>query len=512
VTHTAVQPALVEADKSDRRFCTHHLNADLKSRSIRGGAVTISAQAIKFALQMGSTAVLARLLTPNDFGLVAMVAAFTGFVALFKDLGLSMATVQRAEITHAQVSTLFWINVALSTLLMCIAAALAPGVAWFYGEPRLIWIMLAVASTFILGGLSAQHTALLQRQMRFGALAIIEIAALVGGMAAGVLLAWWSFGYWALVAMAAVSELVTMALCWGLSGWKPGLPRRDCAVGPMLAFGGNLTGAGVLNYFGSNFDNVMIGWWWGSGPLALYSKAYGLLTLPLRQVNAPVAAVAIPAMSRAVGDPARYRCAYLRTVEQITLVTAPGIALMIVCSDMVVSVLLGPQWSEAATIFSILGVAALVLPVWNSTGWVFVSQDRMRELLHFQALDFLAKITSILAGLRWGGIGVAVGVGIRYYVMLPVLFRTLGRHGPIRESDLYRSIALPLGIAGICLIGLILFRYLAAPSNNLLGLCGAIGITGVLATASLIVWPAGRASLRSLMDTAGMMAGFKSIP
>src|SRR5687768_196555 len=113
MTQTAV-PLLSLASERDRHFRTDHLMADLKGRSIRGGVVTLSAQAVKFCLQLGSTAVLARLLTPADFGLIAMVAAFVGFVELFKDLGLSVATIQRAEITHQQVSTLFWINVALS--------------------------------------------------------------------------------------------------------------------------------------------------------------------------------------------------------------------------------------------------------------------------------------------------------------------------------------------------------------------------------------------------------------
>ncbi len=149
-------------------FDTEYLKADLKGRSVRGGAVTMAAQGIKFFLQIGSTVVLARLLTPEDFGLIAMVTAVTGFVMMFKDMGLSMATVQRAEIDHAQISTLFWINVVLSLAFMLLTATLAPAIAWFYSEPRLTWITLALAGAFIFSGFTVQHQALLRRQMNFG--------------------------------------------------------------------------------------------------------------------------------------------------------------------------------------------------------------------------------------------------------------------------------------------------------------------------------------------------------
>src|SRR5690606_19203223 len=171
-------------DSRDAYFDTEHLTKHLRRRTMRGGAITVSSQGVKFALRLGSTAVLARLLTPADFGLIAMVTVVTGFVEMFKDAGLSMATIQRERITHAQVSTLFWINVALSALIMLLIAALAPAIAWFYGEPRLLPITLALSGTMIFGGLAVQHQALLRRQMQFGRLATIEITSMAAGIAA----------------------------------------------------------------------------------------------------------------------------------------------------------------------------------------------------------------------------------------------------------------------------------------------------------------------------------------
>jgi uncharacterized membrane protein len=159
-----------------------HLKADLRGRSVRGGILTVIGQGVGFILQIISTVVLARLLTPADYGLVAMVAAVSGLVQIFADAGLSQATIQRPEVNHRQVSTLFWINVGFSFLLMVVLSALAPALAWFYGEPRVALITLVVAGTFLFGGLTVQHDALLRRQMRFFSLTVRDIAASVVGV------------------------------------------------------------------------------------------------------------------------------------------------------------------------------------------------------------------------------------------------------------------------------------------------------------------------------------------
>ena len=178
-----IRPAEAEEEERNREHIkTDHLLPDLKRRTISGGVVTVSAQATKFALSLVSTMILARLLTPRDFGLVAMVTTVTSFLIVFKDAGLSIATVQREKITHAQVSNLFWINLGVSALGALILAALSPIIAWFYHDSRVTPIMLVFSTAFLIAGFRVQHLALLKRQMRFKAIAIIE----VGSMATGV--------------------------------------------------------------------------------------------------------------------------------------------------------------------------------------------------------------------------------------------------------------------------------------------------------------------------------------
>ena len=208
----ARSPALDEEERNREHIQTDHLLPNLKRRTISGGAVTISSQAAKFGLTLGSTMILARLLTPRDFGLVAMVTAVTGFLAVFRHAGLSTPTVQRENLTHAQVSNLFWINLATSGLCALIIAALSPAMAWFYRDPRITYITLVLSTTFLIGGFRVQHLALLKRQMRFKAIALIEVGSMATGVIVGIIMALLHCGYWSLVGSTLATEIAAFSL------------------------------------------------------------------------------------------------------------------------------------------------------------------------------------------------------------------------------------------------------------------------------------------------------------
>ncbi len=215
----------------DRLFSTDHIERNLGRRSAQGAMITISERVVTVLLSLGGTAILARLLSLDDFGLVAMVGIVVGFVSIFRDAGLSMATVQQKTINRAQISTIFWFNVLLGLMLAVTLAALAPVVAWFYGRPELVGITLVTSTTFLLGGMMAQHQALLRRQMRFGVMASIRLAAQVVSVVVGVAAAWLGYGYWALVAGSVTMVLGTLIGSWIACPWLPGRPRRSGACG-----------------------------------------------------------------------------------------------------------------------------------------------------------------------------------------------------------------------------------------------------------------------------------------
>src|SRR5438046_2896514 len=182
--------------------------------------------------------------------------------------------------------------------------------------------------------------------------------------------------------------LVTVAGVWTACKWRPGLPTRGAGVRSMLAYGGNLTGFNVMTFFARNLDNALIGKFWGAYQLGVYSRAYQMLLMPMQQINAPFAAVAVPALSRLSDSPERYRAAYLKILQKIAMLTMPLVAFMIATSDWLVLFLLGAKWQEAGRIFMLLGIAAIIQPVTKTTWWLFSTQGRTRDLFHWAIISW----------------------------------------------------------------------------------------------------------------------------
>ncbi|MFB3431673.1 MAG: lipopolysaccharide biosynthesis protein [Phycisphaerales bacterium] len=425
------------SERFQKHFVTDHLVADLKGRSVRGGAVTLTAQVIKFVLQMGSTMVLARLLLPSDFGLIAMVTAIIGFVAMFKDAGLSMATVQRKDVTHEQVSTLFWINVSLSAAVMLLVAALAPAIAAFYSEPRLVWVTLALAGTMLFGGFTVQHQALLRRQMRFKALAVIEIASMAGGVGVAIAMALMDLGYWSLVGMTAATALTNAVLVWLLCDWRPGSPRRHSGVGEMVKFGGGLSLASLLSYAREQGPFIMIGWVFGPGLLAVYERAYRLLVLPLKQMMPPVSAVAIPVLSRLQEDEARFRSTARKLLYVAALCSIFPSAIAVVIAPELIQIFLGNQWKRSAIIFACLVPLAATQAVSAVMVWCITSTGRSLALVRFGFANASIALLTVGAGatygIEWAAAAFSCG-GV--FIRTPLLYLTVIRNTPITSKDL----------------------------------------------------------------------------
>jgi PST family polysaccharide transporter len=490
---------------SDLFFRVDHIKNDLKGKTVRGGAITIISQFMKLFLSMCSTIILARLLSPQDFGMIAMVTAITGFAIMFKDMGLSMATIQKANIDNEEISTLFWMNLIFSIFVFLLTVCFSPVIAWYYKEPKIVWITISISIGFILGGLSVQHQALLRRQMRFASLATIEITAQILGIIIGVVFALNGYKYWSLVAMQLTSAFTIAIGTWLFCPWYPARIFCIKKVGSMLAFGGNLTGFNIINYFARNLDNILIGRFFGAQQLGLYSKAYGLLLLPITQINAPFTAVAVPALSRLSDSPERYRRTYLRILEKITILTMPGVVLMIATSDWLVLLVLGPQWTAASSIFSVLGMVALIQPIANTTGWLFITQDRTWQQVQWGFIGGTLSIVSIIAGLPWGVMGVAASYSISgLFIRAPLLIWFVCQTGPIRAIDFYRT-STPAAFASLFVAALlVLFRNWVEISSPLVGLILALFITLLSTLLVLGVLPAGRIALRdgkSLFDS-----------
>jgi O-antigen/teichoic acid export membrane protein len=502
MAETPIAQRSSSADDPERHFRTDHLKDDLGRRSARAGAVTLGSQIAKFVISTASTIVLARLLTPQDYGLIGMVAILVNFVAMFQYMGLSTATIQWPELTHPQVSTLFWINTAMSTFIMLMMVALSPAVAWFYQEPRLIGITIGYALSIFITGLEIQHEALLNRQMRFTVLAVIDLVSLLAGIVVAFVAAWYGAGYWALVINQLTASLIRVGGVWTACRWRPGKPIRGAGVRPILSYGGNFTGTNLMIYFSRNLDNTLIGKFWGAQQLGLYAKAYQILLLPIQQIASPVANVAMPALSRLADSPERYRKAYLNIIEKLAMITMPGVVFMIATSDWLVLFLLGPQWIETGRIFMLLGIAAIIQPVSRTCWWLFATQGRVREMFHWSLIGGVIAIASILAGLPWGAVGVAASYAITDLCLYtPLLFWFAGRTGAIRTGDFYRTIA-PSACASLCALAVLLVsrQWLALIHPAILRLGIAFALTAIVSLLVFAALPAGRLAIQNFKE------------
>ncbi len=499
------QPERLEASQPDGRqhFRTDHLLPAIGKHTARGGVVMITAHGLRFALSIVATAIMARLVRPEDYGLIGMVAVAINFFGLFKDMGLSLATIQSAEVNFEQVSALFWINVAVSVVITIMMIAIAPAIAWFYGEPRVTWIALAMAPSFILGGIAVQSEALMRRQMRFFSLSAIGLISLISGYAVGITLALRGWAYWSLVfsqlALLGTNAVGVVLVCqW----WPARRANLTADTRAMLDFGGNITAYSILNYFSRNVDSLLIGKFWGSQQLGFYNKAFQLSALPTDQIDEPLSAVAIPSLSRLVQSESRYRQAYLRMLEKVMIVTMPVITWMIVTADWLVQVVLGPQWTYTGRILVFISAAALLHPAMNTVGWLFISQGRSREMFRLASISAPISFLSIIAGLFWGALGVAASYCVtRLLILIPFSFWSVGRSGPIRTSDLFR-ITVPFVFASGCalLAGLAL-RNVVNFGSSLVGLALEACFITVTMFVVLLVIPAGRFALMDLKNT-----------
>src|SRR5215475_9176872 len=381
---------------------------DLKTRAIRGGFAKIFSQGANFTLRIGSLMVLARLLDPKDFGLVGMVTAFTGVLNLFRDFGLSSATVQRAEVSDEQVSTLFWINTLVGVILSVLLVAAAPLVSVFYGEPRLLWVAIVLALGFFFNALGVQHSAMLQREMRFAALALIEVIALVVSIAVGIGMALKGFKYWSLVGMTISTPLVTSAMLWLATGWVPGGPRRKSGTQAMMKFGGTVTLNVLVVYVAYNLEKVLLGRFWGAETVGIYGRAYQLINIPTDNLNSAVGEVAFSVLARVQDDEIRRRNYFLKGYSLVLGLTVPITVACALFSPDLISVLLGPKWGSAVPIFRLLAPTILMFAMMNPFSWLLFSLGWVKRSLRIALVIAPLAISAYLIGLPFGPKGVAL--------------------------------------------------------------------------------------------------------
>ena len=352
------------------------------------------------------------MLMPEHFGLIGMVTAITVLIQRFQDIGLGDAIIQRKEISHEQVSTLFWVNLGICIFLSILVALSAKVVAWFYNDHRLTFITVAFALNFVCSGLSIQHQALLRRQMRFKQQSLIRIFSATFGLAVGIALALLGFDYWALVWKELARSFLSTVLAWSFCTWRPGLPVRNAGVGSMLKFGSNIAGYNTLFYLTHNLDSILIGKFFGVLPVGLYSRAKQLTAIPVIQLLEPLKNVSLPVLSALQDDPMTYRNYYVKMMAVILFVYMPSIVYIGIYAHPIVYIALGSQWMDAVPIFRLFAISLFASPIVTMYGLILLSSGQGRRYFLWGLFTNLSIIISFILCIKWGVLGIAASWSI----------------------------------------------------------------------------------------------------
>jgi PST family polysaccharide transporter len=382
-----------------------------------------------------------------------MVTAFTGVLTLFRDFGLSSAAVQRTTVTDEQISTLFWINMLLGAALALITLAIAPAIAAFYHEPALFAVTAVLAAGFLFNAAGIQHSALLQREMRFTALAVINVVSLTVGIAIAIYGAKVGYGYWALVLMTVTPPIISTLGFWLTTGWIPGVPRERAGIRSMMHFGGSLTLIGLLGYIANNADKVMIGRFWGVDAIGIYGRAYQIVSIPTDNLNSAIGEVAFSALSRLQNQPVHFRSYFLKGFSLVLGLTLPVTIACGLFADDIVSVFLGPRWNEAATMVRLLAPTIAIFAIINPLGWFLFSIGLVARGLKVAPVLAAVMITAYAVALPYGPKAVAFAYSAALTVwVIPHIWLCV--HGTvISVRDILLAVSRPLA-SGILAGGL----------------------------------------------------------
>jgi len=490
----------VPVDK-DAYFDTSSVLGTLKTSAISSGVAMGMQQGVTMLLSMVGVVVLARLLQPEDFGLVAVVFAVLTFARPLQEAGLSTAMIQREVISHAQVSNLFWANVLIGAVVTGILAGLSPLVAWFYDEPRLVHVMLALSVTFAVTGLSVQHIAILKRQMRFEHVAMIRIASEAIGIGVGIVMAVNQFGYWSLVAMAIGKPVAEMGMAWTLCRWRPQRPSASEGTWSLLSMGANLTVSGVLLCLARGVDSIVIGKWFGMEALGMYSRAAMLVKRPLDQVVGPVSSIIVPIFSRVQGDPERYRRVIFKIFDGLAVCSMPFSALLVALAEPVTLIILGQKWEQAAAVLGALALLSLYVPMVLVPECMLVSQGRGAEYLRLGIIGSIVTVLAFVVGGQFGVVQVAVSYVLACLaVQLPIAYWMAGGEGPVTSRDLWKRYVMHFPLWGIVCLATVVGRQAVEQDGPWMQMMAGIG-AGLVGAAIVMRWyPPSVRAVASLLE------------
>jgi PST family polysaccharide transporter len=425
---------------------------DIDRASVRGGLVSLTGRFGTTVVGLLSIAVMSRLLTPADFGIVAMATTFMALGEIFRDSGLTNAAIQAKDLSRGQRDNLWWINTGLGLAVGMAFALASPTIARFFHEPMVVWVSLALAVTFVMSGATTQHRASLVREMRFTAMALADVVSSAVGLVAAIIAALLGAGLWSLVTQTLVSGLVSTSAVLVIGGWVPRRYSRNEDMRGLLRFGIPMFGTAIVQYAASNLDSILLGRLLGSEILGEYNRAVRVARQPLNAIRSPLSIVALSTLSKQQNDTrllARYAQAG-QVLMGYPLVLISG--LLAIYSFEAVNFFLGPGWDSASTYLALIAIGEGLNTLAMTGGWIYSAMGRARALLTYTLVSASVRITLLLAlGIQFGAVGAATACAVAPIILWPLSLMWAGRATGVRTAPLIANSYKIVAVAGVCL-------------------------------------------------------------
>ena len=478
---------------------------ELRRLAVRGAAATLSAAGLSLAAQVVSTVILARLLTPADFGVVTMVTTFSLLLINLGLNGITESVIQFEELDRYTASNLFWLNSGCGVVLAIAFAAAGSWLAYFYRNPLVANIAVGLSVGIAISSTSVVHLALLKRAMQFSGTSTNDIVGRVVNTAVSILMALRGWGYWALVAGIVAQQFSVTVGAWRLCPWFPSFPRRTAKTGSMVRFAAHVYVRSCIAYAAQNADNLLVGWRFNAVALGFYKKAYDLFTLSGSQLTAPLNHVAMAALSRLNKDPVRFRRYLANSLGMIAFAGMAMSADLTLVGKDVVRLVLGTKWSESGRIFELFGPGIGVMLLCSTFGWIHLSIGKPGRWLRWSLIELVLTVSLFLAVLQRGPAGVAAAWSVAYWILLIPGFWYAGRPIGFGVSALISAVwryAAAALVAGSATFAMIRGAPVSQMPSSTSAALGAIIIISMLFVAlylsAVIVFHGGLAPLRDL--------------
>ncbi len=392
----------------------------LGSRILSGIAWKAGSQITLQLARMVVALFLARMLSPHDWGLAAMVLVFAGFVVVFTDSALGTALIQRRTISEDDRSTVFFVGAGVGTLLAVVGIACSGLLASFYGEPEVKWLFVAVSIGFLVSALGSTQMALLVREMEFKRLELRQIAATLVGAGVGIGLALGGFGAWAIVGQLLGEAATSTVLLWLITPWRPQLRFSTASLKSMGGFAGNVFAENVLWQAGRTVISVMIGRVLGAAALGTYTLATTVILMPFTRIAGPLQQVFFPAFARMSDDRERMADIWIRATRLVGAISLPALVGLVIVAPEFVNVVLGERWEQATDVIRILAAVGIIQSLHTLNAEVLLALARAGTLMRFTLLWFVGSVSAVAIGTQWGIVGVATAYAIATILIEPV--------------------------------------------------------------------------------------------